>query len=125
MQSLQTLESCTTSCKEGMLPRAPYTLQPTCNLSRNAIATQVAKKIAACNTSCKAWFYFLQGIYGIVGTTTAGDCNVFFENIACCSPRFATCNMSVATCNGFLFPTLRDILQRELHRATLALGSIA
>ena len=27
-----------------------YTLQPTCNLSRNAIASQVAKKVVPCKT---------------------------------------------------------------------------
>ena len=40
--------------------RACYMLQPTCNSSRNAITTQVAKKIAPCNTSCRARVYFLQ-----------------------------------------------------------------
>ena len=31
--------------------RVCYTLQPTCNLSRNAIAAQVARKIVSCYTS--------------------------------------------------------------------------
>ena len=44
------------SCKPKKVARQVaestyYTLQPTYNLSRNAIVTQVAKKIVSCNTS--------------------------------------------------------------------------
>ena len=104
VKSLQVQKSCETSCKEGILHAA------TClQFSYNAIATQVAKKIAPCNCP-RARFYFLQRLQR------------FFETIASWSPRsIATCNMSPATCNGFLFPTLRDKFQGKLHRVTLAL----
>ena len=48
-------KSCETSYKEGILHAAP-----TCNFSCNAISTQATKKLAPCNTSCSAQFYFLQ-----------------------------------------------------------------
>ena len=35
-------------------------LQSTCNLYRHTIATQVPKKLAPCNNSSRAWFYFLE-----------------------------------------------------------------
>ena len=36
-------------------------------------------------------------------------------------PKIATCKISPAICNGFLFPALRDKLHGKLHRETLAL----
>ena len=115
MQSLQKVELSSTLCNRckpkkvetQVAKRACYTLQPTCNLSRNTILTQVAWKIAPCNTSCRARFYFLQRLQR------------FFETIASCSSTFWGDHF--ATCNGFLFPTLRDMLQRKLHRITPAL----
>ena len=64
MQSLQKVELISTLCKcckpkkvaRQVAKRACYTLQPTCNFCRNAIETQVAKKIAPCNTSCRVRF---------------------------------------------------------------------
>ena len=48
---------------------ACYTLHPcTCVLSRNAIATHAAKKIAPCNTSCRDRFYLLQRLQGFLET---------------------------------------------------------
>ena len=68
-------------CKPKKVPRqiakrACYMLQPTCNFSRNAIETQVAKKIASCNTSYRPRFYCLQRLQR------------FFKSIASCSPRW-------------------------------------
>ena len=58
MQSLQKVERSSTLCNlyktkkvaKQVAKRTFYTLQPICTLSYNAIATQVAKKIAPCNT---------------------------------------------------------------------------
>ena len=68
LQSLQKVELSSTFCNRckpkevarQLAKRQCYTLKTTCNFSRNAIATQVAKKIAQCNTCCRARFYFLQ-----------------------------------------------------------------
>ena len=57
-----------------------YTLQPTCNLSRIAIVTQVAKKITPCNTSYGARLYFLQR-YAIPKIN-------MLHNLNCCETRF-------------------------------------
>ena len=83
LQLLQKVEPCFTLCScfkpnkvaRQFAKRTCYTLQPTCNLSRNAIATQVAKKIAPCNTSSRAPFYCLQRPQRL------------FETTASCSPR--------------------------------------
>ena len=76
------------------------TLQPICNLSRNSIATQVANKTARCNTSFRARFYFLQRL------------QIFAKCVFCKHYKFqlgiATCNISPATCNGFLFSVLQS-----------------
>ena len=58
-QSLQKLEPSSTLCKHCKLKtvarqaaeRVCYESHPTCNLSHNSIATQVARKIAPCNAS--------------------------------------------------------------------------
>ena len=69
-----------------------------CNLlafTSNAIATQVAKRLLPCNTSCRARFYFLQEL---------------FETIASCSSTLqcVTCLLQFAM---DFFPTLQDNLQ--------------
>ena len=117
VQSLQKVESSCILCNRykpkkvarQVAKRACYTLQPTCNFSRDAIAAQVVKKIMPCNTSCKARYCCLQRL------------QIFFETIANCSLRLQRVTMSPATWNGFLFPMSREKLQRKLHRVTLAL----
>ena len=49
-------------CKvqKSVVRRACCTMRSACNLSRNAIATQVAKIIQPCNTSFSARFYCFQ-----------------------------------------------------------------
>ena len=44
-----------------------------------------------------------------------------FRNHCKLRPEIATCNMSLATCNGFHFPMLRDTLQGKLHRVQVIL----
>ena len=94
-----------------------------CNLFLNAIATQVAKKIAPCNTSLRARIYLLQRLQGFL--QTIASCSKRLERVFWnhwkLQPKIARCNTSSITCNGFLFPTLRDKLQGNLHHVTLAL----
>ena len=103
--------------------RACYTLQPTWTFSYNAIATQVVKKIAPCNTaSYRAGFYFLQRFQRFLKLLIASPIPRLprvFQTIASCSPM---CSMSPAACSGFLFPTLHDKLQRKLHYVALVLS---
>ena len=81
LHSLQKLEPSSTLCNRcnpqnvasQAAERVCYALQSNHNLSRNAIATQVAKKIAQCRTRCGSWFYYLQRLQR------------FFERIASCS----------------------------------------
>ena len=65
IQSLQKVEPSSTLCShckpKEVARQVAKRACDTSNLSHNAIATQVTKKIAPCNTSCRAWFYFLQG----------------------------------------------------------------
>ena len=116
MQSLQKVEPSSTlsnCCKpkkavRQVAKRACYTLQPTCNFSCNTIATQVAKKLAPRNTSCRVRLYFLQRL------------QIFCEAIASCSPRLhrVTCLLQLAM---DFFPTLQDKLHEKMHNVKPAL----
>ena len=95
------------------------TLQHPCNLSRNVTATQ------APDTTCRARFYILQWLLRLFEPSQVASCKQHaFGTIATCSStlQHVTCP-DPATCNWFLFPTLRDKLQRKLHSVTLALAS--
>ena len=96
MQSLQKLEW-SNCCKpkkvvRQVAKRACYTLQLTCSFSRCAILIQVVMKIAACNTSFRARFCFLQRLQRS------------FETIASYSPR-----LQPVTC---LLQLVMDFFQR-------------
>ena len=75
MQSLQKVNPSSAVCNRCMTKkvarqvakRARHMLQLTFNFSRYAIATQVANKIALCNTSCRALF------------SSCSDCRDFFK----------------------------------------------
>ena len=125
MQSMQKVKPCALQSlhpkivAKQVAKKACYTLQPTWNFSRNAFTTQVVKKIAPCNTaSCRAGFYLLQRLQRFFKTinlqVASLGCNVFFKLLQVVAQR--------AACSGFLFPTLRDKLQRKLHCVALALG---
>ena len=97
MQSLQKVEPSSAlrnHCKpkkvaRQVAKRARYTLQPICNLSRNAIATQATDKIALCNTTCIAWFYFLQPLQRLFDTNSSHSPRQqrICETIESCSSR--------------------------------------
>ena len=84
MQSLQKVKLSSALCNHcksqkvtmQVAKKACYTLQPNCNLSRNATGTQVEKKIAPSSSSFTDRFYFVQRLQR------------FFETIASCSPSF-------------------------------------
>ena len=84
-----------------------------CNVSYNAISTQAAQNITACNTNFRARLYYLQRLQRIS------------ETIASCNPRLqrvfvlletlqvaATCNMSLTTCNGFFSIGARQVARK-------------
>ena len=52
-------------------------------------------------------------------STFFSDCIVF--NHCKLQSKISMCNMTSATCNGFIFPTMQDKLQGKFHRVTLAL----
>ena len=84
MQSLQKVKLSSALCNHcksqkvtmQVAKKACYTLQPNCNLSRNATGTQVEKKIAPSSSSFIDRFYFVQRLQR------------FFETISSCSPSF-------------------------------------
>ena len=106
MQSLQKVEPSSTLCNcckpknvaGQVAKRACYTLQPTYNLSCNAIATQVSKKIAPRNTSCIARFYFLQRLQRLFKPLQVGasDRNVFLKPLQVTAQD---CNVYHVSCN--------------------------
>ena len=78
----------------GRLQRVTSSL---CNLSNNFF------KLATIAQS-KARLYFLEQLRGI-----------FLSKILSFAALDCNCNMSSATCNGFLFPLLGDKLQEKLY----------
>ena len=71
MESMQRVEPSSTSCSSckpkkvarQAAKRACYTLEPTCNLSHNVVATQIVKKIVPCR--CRFRLHFSQRLQGI------------------------------------------------------------
>ena len=85
-QNFTLCDRCKPKTLEDKLQRRHVTR---CNLSHNAISTQIAKRIALCSTNCRARFYLLQRLQRFFKTVQVAkrDCNVFLETIASCSPK--------------------------------------
>ena len=86
IQLLQKVEPSSTVARQ-VVKRECYTLQPTCNLSRNVIVIQIAKKLRGVTLTVE------------LDSTFCKDCRDFSETIAACILRLH----SLATYNGFLF----------------------
>ena len=112
-QSLQKLEPSSILCKRckpkiverQVAERVCYALQPTCDLPRTFIATQVARKIAPCNTSL---------LCSIIGS---------LQNLQDKLQKLPVtpCNLT-ATC---LATPLQHKLQGKLHSLTGGRGQLA